>query len=650
MRLLKSPVFWLALLLGGVMIALYYDVAWVRGPAEWQWARYAGVGLETRVWLPLLSLLVALAGLRWLERRPSPHSFLPLLFLFGTALFIQISFIYLESPPLWLTPFLRTVSFASGGFFNVASTTQDIPALLRHFPEAMPHFPAIHPRTHPPGLLFLFWAAERGLAQWPAFTQWFSDLYRPAVCQDASLTTLPNAMLASTIAQMSVPIWAAVTVFPFYGLVRRLANHAVARWATLLLILAPSLVLWATRWNQLYVFLTVTCLYLSQRGLMNRSWRPFLLVGILVSLATFFSLANLALAVLIPLYILLFLLLSPVPWYQELRNRWRQWVAYGLGLASVWGLYYLAYGVSFLEMVQAGTAVHTELNRTYTTWLGYNLYDFFLFLSLPVLVLALASLKTAVKTLPTAKSPETAHSLALLFTFWITLLALNLSGIVRGEVARLWMFLVPLAILAALPALQTWKPQTIQLVILLQAAFLLVLGYSLRPVGPGYIQPHFPAAVLTTPLIPHPVTAELDHDRAIAFSGYKLKADSFRPGETAEITLYWRANEADHSRYPYTAFVHLLTADGLLVAQHDSVPQAGQFPNSCWRPGEVVADTHTFPLPEDLPPGIYRLQAGMYRLDWLLANNPAHRVTVYQGGQVKDVIELGELEIERNEK
>jgi hypothetical protein len=586
----------------------------------------------------------------WLEKRPSTHHSLTLFLLFALSLLIQSAFIYLEGSPLWLTPFLRTVSFASGGFFNVASTTQDIPALLRQFPEAMPHFKAIHPRTHPPGLLFLYWGAAKGLEAWPNFTQWFSDLYRPAVCQDALLTTLPNAILASAIAQMSVPLWGALTVFPFYGLTRRLSNATIARWATLLLVLAPSLVLWATRWNQLYVFLTVTCLYVAQRGLANRAWRPFLLAGILVSLATFFSLANLALVVLIPLYILLFLLLSPSPWPQELRNRWPQGIAYGIGLVSVWAIYYLAYRVSFLEIVRAGTAVHTELNRTYTTWLGYNLYDFFLFLSLPVLVLALASLKTAVKILPAAKrdnSPEIAHSLALLLTFWITLLALNLSGIVRGEVARLWMFLVPLAILAALPALQSWKPQTIQLVIVLQAAFLLLSGYYLRPVGPGYIQPQFPAAALTAPAIAYPVTAELDPDRAIGFLGYDLETAPFYPGEMAQITLYWRANQADHGRYPYTAFIHLLNANGNLVAQHDSVPQAGQFPNSCWRPGEIVADTHTYPLPDDLLPGSYTLQAGMYRLDWLLANNPAHRVTVYQDGQTKDVIQLGALEIGR---
>ena len=60
----------------------------------------------------------------------------------------------------------------------------------------------------------------------------------------------------------------------------------------------------------------------------------------------------------------------------------------------------------------------------------------------------------------------------------------------------------------------------------------------------------------------------------------------------------------------YTVFVQALAADGRVAAQSDSQPVAGTYPTGIWSPGEVVADTHRLTL----PPGEYRLVAGMYDL------------------------------------
>ncbi len=63
--------------------------------------------------------------------------------------------------------------------------------------------------------------------------------------------------------------------------------------------------------------------------------------------------------------------------------------------------------------------------------------------------------------------------------------------------------------------------------------------------------------------------------------GYDLKNDS--------ITLHWRAlKETDAD---YTLFVHLLDANGQIVAQNDSQPRNGSYPTSMWVKGEYVSDT-----------------------------------------------------------
>jgi hypothetical protein len=48
------------------------------------------------------------------------------------------------------------------------------------------------------------------------------------------------------------------------------------------------------------------------------------------------------------------------------------------------------------------------------------------------------------------------------------------------------------------------------------------------------------------------------------------------------------------------------------VAQDDHLPLQGRRPTDTWLPGEVIVDQHLLALPSDLPPGPYRLEAGLY--------------------------------------
>ncbi|MGH2541415.1 MAG: hypothetical protein ACRDIB_01375, partial [Ardenticatenaceae bacterium] len=90
------------------------------------------------------------------------------------------------------------------------------------------------------------------------------------------------------------------------------------------------------------------------------------------------------------------------------------------------------------------------------------------------------------------------------------------------------------------------------------------------------------------------------------------------PGDTLPVTLGWRAGDAAPAA-DYTAFVQLLGPSGL-VAQSDAYPTArleGRTlvrPTSGWVAGEVVGDHHILTVPLTLPPGDYRLIAGLYDL------------------------------------
>lgn len=86
-------------------------------------------------------------------------------------------------------------------------------------------------------------------------------------------------------------------------------------------------------------------------------------------------------------------------------------------------------------------------------------------------------------------------------------------------------------------------------------------------------------------------------------------ATTQRDGDTLSVTLVWQALAAPDTAL--TAFVHLLDADGALIAQSDAVP-GGDYATTAWAPGEVVVDPHQLNLPPAAPAGSYRLVAGLY--------------------------------------
>ncbi|HLF26799.1 MAG TPA: hypothetical protein VJG32_10710 [Anaerolineae bacterium] len=92
--------------------------------------------------------------------------------------------------------------------------------------------------------------------------------------------------------------------------------------------------------------------------------------------------------------------------------------------------------------------------------------------------------------------------------------------------------------------------------------------------------------------------------------GFDLATDRVSPGDAIELTLYWQARAETETSYK--VFVHLVNAEGRVVAQADAAPVNGARPTTGWLPGEVIADRYAITLPGDLAPGEYRIVAGMY--------------------------------------
>lgn len=104
-------------------------------------------------------------------------------------------------------------------------------------------------------------------------------------------------------------------------------------------------------------------------------------------------------------------------------------------------------------------------------------------------------------------------------------------------------------------------------------------------------------------------TAAANFDNQITLLGHNLFFEPLTGGGRLRAVLYWQA-QADLPN-SYTVFVHLLSSNGAVAAQHDGIPANGTIPTTDWSIGEVVEDRHQLEF-TNLPPGEYQLVVGLY--------------------------------------
>lgn len=132
-------------------------------------------------------------------------------------------------------------------------------------------------------------------------------------------------------------------------------------------------------------------------------------------------------------------------------------------------------------------------------------------------------------------------------------------------------------------------------------------------------------------------------ERDVAESGWvRLNGYGFtqqtHPGGELLVALEWQSlRRVDHD---YQVFVHLLNAQDEKLAQRDGQPVLWLRPTSTWQPGEKIVDRYGLLLPDDLPPGQYRIAVGLYDPE------TNERLSVSAGPQ-DYAIELGPIEVIR---
>ncbi|MFP3897645.1 MAG: ArnT family glycosyltransferase [Anaerolineales bacterium] len=128
-----------------------------------------------------------------------------------------------------------------------------------------------------------------------------------------------------------------------------------------------------------------------------------------------------------------------------------------------------------------------------------------------------------------------------------------------------------------------------------------------------YLKPAYARPVALSPQeverIPNPVFYDFGHRMALI--GFEIPTDGFQPGETEEVTLYWRGLESMST--DYSLDIQILDAEKNFYGAARTYPGQGTFPSSLWPPNQAFRDTYRISIGDDLPtPGMAHIKVVVY--------------------------------------
>ena len=399
----------------------------LRGPApyppEWQWG-YAPKPAPLGRLVPALGMAGALIVLAALagpaaSSRGARAGLLAAGAVVGCA--FQLALLGLEPAGVAAELERRTTSGSFTSYFKVAAGVEDAGDFLSHHDELLPRFRhgALHAATHPPGPILYYVGLQRLAARLPRLAAVLGGETRAAALAGAALLGLLGA----------------AACFPAAALARAMgAQPAAAVRAGVLWTLVPGLCLMVPELDQALALPVASASALiaiafapgrGGGGLVARAAGAGLLAGV----ALFFSYGA-------PLLIALGAAAAAAPVLRTPEGRRRAALlgAIALTVALACFMAPVLLGHHPLASARAALAIHREqftAHRSYPLWLVFDLIDLALFLGVPIVLFGLS--------LPRAPFRLAAAGGVLL---------LVASGLIRGEMGRILVPLMPVLLVA----------------------------------------------------------------------------------------------------------------------------------------------------------------------------------------------------------
>jgi hypothetical protein len=427
----------------------------VRGPApyppEWQWG-YDPKAAWHRLG-PAVACLAGLLGLIACAGRTRRHG----LVLAGATLAgagLQLSLLQLEPDGAVAELVRRTASGSFTSYLTAAASGpgRDPLRFVAHHDELLAGLRkgTPHAATHPPGPV-LFYGGLIGLAERWAGLRGLAGTILGRVDPDPAPGLTPAARAAALLGPVLLGLLGAAACWPVRALVLALTDDAVGAVRTgVLWTLVPGLVLMVPELDQALA-LPVAGAAAALAGALRttapaRASRDALLAGLLAGVAGFFSYGA-VLLVAVAGVACLALAAEGLPSRRPVRL-----VALASGAAAAAIVAPMAAGYDPFRSLPAALAIHRELftaRRAYAPWLVFNAWDLLLFLGPPVAALGLWR---AGRALRAGRSGTALRADAFRAALLVALAALLLTGVVRGEMGRILVPLMPVLLAGAVVA------------------------------------------------------------------------------------------------------------------------------------------------------------------------------------------------------
>lgn len=408
----------------------------LRGVAgEWQWTHNS---LDLIAWRLIFPIIIALA-LYKLATRHSPITYYQLLIFAALALALRLSIQALTANNFSIIA--RTLNPSYFGYFPPAAAIDDLSKFLREFTQAQPTLPYYRLATHPPGGVVFHWLLIQLVKIFP--TQFLDPILAPRLASLPSWIhnyTTPD-IIAGATASLTIPFLSSLSIIPLYHLARTLWDDRTARLAILLYAFVPALTVFMPVFDDAFTLITSLTLYFTIIGIKNQNRSQIFLAGLICGAGLFASFGLLPVLLISHLY----LLFSS----RAIKRFIYDSAALAIGGVTVWSLAWIIFGLNPFIIYSNSTSEHAILTstRSYWTWLIYNPYDVLLFAGIPISILFLGSAIRCCRQLFVERSPSSADQ--LLIAFVITFTFILISGNLRGETARVLLFIQPLLALFA---------------------------------------------------------------------------------------------------------------------------------------------------------------------------------------------------------
>ena len=480
---LRIAILGLILLPTLLVSALVWRQAWHIGIAgEWQWPYFPQPESCVAV-LPafLLCALMAVTVAVFLRRGLSEKRNEIIAAALCAALSFGIIFETAQAVPA--APFDAYNSIVApwaGGYYAEAVRVTDLRAYLKDYARMVPQLRVDDPirghiADHPAGPVVFHWAVNRALEHWPAAARGFTPAGADEVVSVGGRgEPITWRRLAEQLARRKLSdgqfagIWASafllrlgywLALILVYWLVRDLCSREAALLALALSALIPSLHLFSPYPDLLFPLFTVAAFYSWHRALRHGSAAWAALSGAIGVVGLLWSMSLLVTIALIGAYSLM------VAWRGAVERRGGPGRGGWLRAISGWAAGFLISTLlpTLLFRYHVWSVWRTCLSqhatfaahfpRSYWTWTLFNPVEFAVFAGLPIFILLMAAIAADFRRWWPARRRHALSSLP--WALLIVLAALNFSGKNLGEVARLWMFLMPFAAAAGACALAT---------------------------------------------------------------------------------------------------------------------------------------------------------------------------------------------------